>query len=564
MSNAGWKSARDSRILRLVMLRFFQLLALAIVLAVAGCRRAMDRAELVFINGAEPELLDPVYSTAQATGRVIYALLEGLTAFDSHGKPQPGVAERWDISPDGLRYTFHLRHDAKWSNGDPVTAHDFAYSWRRTLLPESAAEYSYQLHYIRGARPFNEGKTKDFATVGVRVPDDFTLEVDLENPTPFFLDLCAFATLVPVHRATVEKHADWSSNPAHYVGNGPFVLKEWRLFDRVRLVKSPTYWNADAVKMNSIDVLPVGRPMAAFNLYSTGVADLMMDKNITPTPLIDALKQRPDFHAAPFLGNYFIRFNCKADRKVSGQLNPFADARVRRAFSLAIDRKLIAEKITRAGEVPAWSFVPPGAGQHNYQPPEPADASWKEGRPNAELARKLLADAGFPGGKGFPIFYYLYRADNDVDQDIAVELQAMFQEVLGVGMQLARQEWTVYLNSQSKLDYDLCRSSWVGDYNDPNTFMDMFVTGGGNNRTGWSSKTYDDAIAAAAREPDVAKRDEIFRGAERILVHDEAPIAPLYYYVGIQFYDPERLGGIEPNLLDEHPLKSLFWKQPRP
>lgn len=529
-------------------------LILTFALALSGCRRGMDRAELVFINGAEPELLDPVFCTAQATGRVVYALLEGLTAFDQFGKPQPGVAERWDISPDGLRYTFHFRRNAKWSNGDAVTAHDFAYSWRRTLLPENAAEYAYQLHYIRGARAFNEGKSKDFESVGVRVVDDFTLAVELENPTPFFLDLCAFVTLVPVHRGTVEKYPDWSSNPAHHVGNGPFTLKEWRLFDRVRLVKSTTYWNRDTVRLASIDVLPAQRPNTAFNFYATGVADLMMDKGLAPTPLIEALKQRPDFHAAPFLGNYFVRFNCTR--------GPFKDLRVRRAFSLAIDRALLTQKITRAGEVPAWSFVPPGAG-HGYQPPEPPDASLKAGAPQIEAARKLLAEAGFPDGKGFPIFYYLYRADSDLDQDIAVELQAMFKQALGVDMQLARQEWTVYLNSQSKLDYDLCRSSWVGDYNDPNTFMDMFVTGGGNNRTGWSSKAYDDAIAAAAREPDVAKRDEIFRGAERLLVHDEAPIAPLYYYVGIQFYDPERLGGIEPNLLDEHPLKALYWKKPR-
>lgn len=545
---------RDSCSLPLVKSRLSLIFVAALALALAGCGRGLDRAELVLINGAEPELLDPVFSTAQATGRLIYALYEGLTAFDKQGKPQPGVAERWEISPDGLHYTFHLRRTAKWSNGDTVTAHDFAYSWRRTLLPESAAEYGYQLHYIRGARAFNEGKTKDFATVGVRVPDDFTLEVELENPTPFFLDLCAFATLVPVHRATVEKYSDWNANPAHHVGNGPFVLKEWRLFDRVRLVKSPTYWNPDSVGMKSIDVLPAARPNTAFNFYETGVADLMMDKGLAPTPLIDALKKRPDFHAAPFLGNYFFRFNC-----VRGA---FKDARVRRAFSLAIDRKLLTEKITRAGEVPAWSFVPPGAGQ-NYQPPEPPDASLKAGAPQVDAARKLLAEAGFPGGKGFPIFYYLYRADSDLDQDIAVELQAMLKQELGVEMLLARQEWTVYLNSQSKLDYDLCRSSWVGDYNDPNTFMDMFVTDGGNNRTGWSNKAYDDAIAAAAREPDIAKRQAIFQGAERILVHEEAPIAPLYYYVGIQFYDPERLGGIESNLIDEHPLKAIFWKKPR-
>jgi oligopeptide transport system substrate-binding protein len=233
---------------------------------------------------------------------------------------------------------------------------------------------------------------------------------------------------------------------------------------------------------------------------------------------------------------------------------------VRRAFCLAVDKKVLTEKITRAGEIPAWSFVPPGAGT-GYQPPEVATPQEKEGTAQISEARKLLAEAGFPDGKGFPIFYYLYRSDSDLDQNIAVELQAMFKQVLGVNMMLQRQEWTVYLQSQSKLEYDLCRSSWVGDYNDPNTFLDMFLTDGGNNRTGWSHKEYDGLIAAAASEVDAAKRFEIFRKSERILVTDEAPICPLYYYVGIQFYDAERLGGIESNLLDEHPLKEIYWKR---
>jgi oligopeptide transport system substrate-binding protein len=233
---------------------------------------------------------------------------------------------------------------------------------------------------------------------------------------------------------------------------------------------------------------------------------------------------------------------------------------VRRAFCLAIDKKLLTEKITRAGEIPAWSFVPPGAGD-NYQPPEAATPQEKEGAPQIAEARRLMAEAGFADGKGFPIFYYLYRSDSDLDQNIAVELQAMFKHVLGVNMLLQRQEWTVYLQSQSKLEYDLCRSSWVGDYNDPNTFLDMFVTGGGNNRTGWSRKEYDDLITAAASEVDQVKRYEVFRKAERILVTDDAPICPLYYYVGIQFYDAEKLGGIESNLLDEHPLKAIYWKR---
>jgi len=503
----------------------------------------MDRADLVMINGAEPEVLDPALVTAQATGRIAYALLEGLTSFDSDAKPVPAVADHWEISPDGLHYTFHLRREARWSNGDPVVSGDFLYSWRRTLLPETASEYSSQLYYLRNAKPFNEGKLKDFSEVGVRAPDDYTLEVTLENPTAYFLDLCAFMTLLPVHPATVERYADWASKPEHFMGNGAYLLEEWRPFDRVRMVKNPRYWNAGAVALESIDVLPSAKPNTAFNFYATGLADLMMDKGLAPTSLMNELKKRPDFHAGRFLGNYFIRFNLTH--------KPFNDARVRLALSLVIDKQLITDKITRAGEEPADSLTPPGAGA-GYQPPPGLKL-------DPERARKLLAEAGFPGGRSFPIFYYLYKGDSDLDRDIAVELQGMYARELGIHMQLQAQEWTAYLDSQSRLDYDLCRSSWVADYNDPNTFLNMFVTDDGNNRTGWSDKKYDGLIADAARQVDLAHRYEIFREAEHLLISEAAPICPLYYYVGIQFYDGSRLAGIEPNLLDEHPLKLIHW-----
>ncbi len=522
-----------------------RLLLISAFLALCGCGRLPDRAELVFINGAEPELLDPALITAQATSRVAYALFEGLTAFNVKGVAVPGVADHWEISPDGLRYTFHLRPNATWSNGEPVTAEDFLYSWKRALLPETACEYAYQLHYVRGARDFNEGKFKDFSQVGLKVIDPATFEVTLENPTPFFLDLCAFSTLLPVHRATVERYPDWNSKAAHFMGNGPFTLRDWFPFDRVRLVRNARYWDAANVGMRSVDILPAARSITAYNFYATGLADLIMDKNLAPTPLLGELKKRPDFHAAPFLGTYFMRFNVK--RK------PFDDPRVRRAFSLVVDKDYFVERITRAGERPATSFVPPGAGA-GYEPPP----GYKR---DPEQARQLLAAAGYPEGKGFPVVYYLYRADLDVDQDLAVELQSMLRRELGVSVQLARQEWTVLLNSQSTLDYDFTRSSWVGDYNDPNTFLDMFVTGGGNNNTGWSNKHYDELIAAAGRENDHDKRFALFREAEKILVTDEAPVCPLYYYVNIQFFDGERLGGIEANLLDEHPIKAMYWKK---
>lgn len=517
--------------------------ALAGALALSACLPSRPRADLVFLNGAEPETLDPAEITGQPEGRVANALFEGLTAFDERAEVIPGVAERWEISPDGRTYTFHLRTNAFWSNGDHVTSADFLQSWRRTLLPATASEYAYQLYYIRGAKAFNEGKTDNFARVGVHAPNPRTLVVELEHPTPFFLDLCAFVTLLPVHIPTVERHGDAWTKPGNIVGNGAFILEEWRLNDRIALRKNPLYWNASSVRMETVDVIPAARASTAFNLYATGGADLMMDKGLAPVPLLDKLRQRPDFHSAPFLGTYFVRFNTTK--------KPLDDSRVRRALALAVDRGRLVEKITKAGELPALSFVPPGTA--GYDPPRAPGT-------DRDLARKLLAAAGYPGGKGIPTLTYLYKGDSELDRDLAVELQAMWKRELGVSIALAGQEWKVYLRTMSALDYDLCRSSWVGDYRDPNTFLDMFVSGGGNNRTGWEDPEYDAWIAEAARTVDRDARFAVFRKAEHRLVSEAAPIAPLYFYVGIQFYDPKRLGGIEANLLDEHPLRTMYWK----
>jgi oligopeptide transport system substrate-binding protein len=517
-------------------------LLLVVLMLCAGCSR-QPRADLVFLNGAEPETLDPALITGQPEGRVANALFEGLLAFDQSGKPQPGMAERWEVSGDGRVYTFTLREGLMWSDGTPLTARDFVESWRRTLDPATASEYAYQLHYIKNARAFNEGESSDFALVGVSSPDERTLRVELENPTPFFPDLCAFVTLLPVPLHIIDEHGDDWIKPGRLVSNGAYVLESWRLNDRIRLRKNPRYWNADAVAMETIDVIPVSKANTAFNLYASGQADLMMDKGLVPPALLGEIKERDDFHAAPFLGTYFLRYNC-----VKG---PFTDTRVRRAFSLVIDKPSIVERITRAGELPADSFVPPGAG--GYVPFDEC------GGRDVEEARRLLAEAGYPEGRGFPMVNYLY-SEGELNEAIAIELQSMWRQLLGVNVQLLRQEWKVYLNSMSRLDYDIARSSWVGDYPDPNTFLDLFVTGGGNNRTGWSDPRYDQLIAEAAAETNPPRRYEILREAEKLLVCEEMPVCPLYFYVGIQLYDANRLGGIEGNVLDEHPLKTMFWR----
>lgn len=514
------------------------LLLLALVFVCGGCQR-LPRADLVFLNGAEPETLDPALITGQPEGRVANALFEGLLAFDEHGKPQPGAAESWEVSEDGRIYTFHLREGLTWSDGVPLTAHDFAASWRRTLDPATASEYAYQLHYIKGAKAFNEGETADFSQVGVSAPDERTLRVELENPTPFFPDLCAFVTLLPVPLHVIEKYGDDWIKLGRIVGSGAYVLDSWRINDRIRLRKNPRYWDAKNAALETIDILPVSKGNTAFNLYASGQADLIMDKGLVPPALLGEIKKRADFHAAPFLGTYFLRYNCEK--------GPFADPRVRRAFSLVVDKKSIVDRITQAGELPASGFVPPGAG--GYEPCAGPER-------HADEARRLLAEAGFPGGKGFPMVTYLY-SEGEMNEAIAVELQGMWRRELGVNVQLLRQEWKVYLRSLSTLDYDIARSSWVGDYPDPNTFLDMFVTGGGNNRTGWGDPDYDKLIAAAAAETDHAKRFDLLRDAEKILVDTQMPVCPIFFYVGIQLYDAETFTGIEGNVLDEHPLKAI-------
>ena len=521
----------------------FSLLAAAAlaICSLAGCDSHDSRADLVVLNGAEPESIDPAEITGQLDGRIAYALFEGLLHYDRFGHPQPGIAQSWDISPDRRTYTFHLRPEAKWSNGDPVTANDFLASWKRALLPATASEYAYIFFPIRNAAAFNEGSVKDFSEVGIKALDSQTLQVDLENPTPYFLDLCCYVTYLPVHLPSVEKYGDDWIKPGKLVNDGPFLLTEWKLNYRMRLKKNPTFWDAKNVQLETIDILPIDNAITAYNFYASKVADLILDKGLTPPSLIPELKERQDFHAAPFLGDYFIRFN--VTRK------PFSDPRVRQAFAMVIDRERIVRKITQAGEHPAYSFTPPGTAG-DYQPPRMFGFD-----PNR--ARELLAQAGYPGGKGFPTISYLYD-NKKLNEDIAVEIQSMLSQELGVHVELAKQEWKVYLNSTNRLDYDFCRSSWIGDYNDPTSFLECFVTNSGNNRTGWSNRTYDELLAAAAKEADPETRLKILVQAEDILLNQGTPICPLYFYMGIQIYDGTKFGGIEPNLLDNHPFREIY------
>jgi oligopeptide transport system substrate-binding protein len=530
----------------------FPFLFAAVCLLSAGCFRREPPADITIINNVEPESLDPAIITGQADSRVVQGMFEGLMRYDPKtARAIPGMAERYEISPDGLIYTFHLRTNLVWSTGEPIRADDVVYSWLRVLNPETACDYAGQLYYVKNGQNFNEGKIKDPSLVGVHAIDPLTVRVELEHPTAFFLDLCAFQTLLVVPRQTIEKYGDRWLMARPLPSSGPFQLEAWRLNDKIRLKKNPLYWDALNTKSETIDLLPVGSANAALNLYMNGQADIVWDKDLVPTDLVDALLKRPDFHTFNYLGTYFMRFN--VTRK------PFDDPRVRRALALAVDRERIVKKITRAGEPPAYHLVPDGTA--NYSPPAEGITY------NPELARKLLAEAGYPGGKNFPRFEYMFNAaaggSSKIHENVAVELQQMWRDELGIQMDMHQLEWKVYLSDQSRLNYELSRSSWIGDYNDPQTFLGMFTSFDGNNRTGWKNPQYDALIAKANNEPDLQKRAKYFQQAETLLVRDEAPIVPLFYYLGINYFDTNKIGGVYQNILDVHPLSAIYKIKPQ-
>jgi oligopeptide transport system substrate-binding protein len=490
-------------------------------------------ADLTLCNGDEPQTLDPAIVTGQLEGRICLALFEGLTTRNAKGGIIPGMADRWTISPDGLTYTFHLRPGVKWSDGEPLTAYDFVNSWERTLNPATASEYSYQLYYLVNGEAYGTGKIHDFSQVGVKAPDPATLIVTLAHPTAYFLELTSFQTLCPVPIATIEKYGhDWIK-PGRMISNGPYLLKEWRLDDYLLLEANPYYWRR--VPIPRIKVLPTNSATACFNLFYSRKTDVLLDKTSVPPQLVQDIKTKPYFHAMPFGGTAFMRYNVK--RK------PFDDVRVRKAFALALDKQDIVTKITRAGEQVADTLVPPGS--IGYTPP--AGLAY-----NPDEARRLLAEAGYPGGKGFPDVNLLY-ASRGIGTQIATEVQALLRRELGItSIHLRGQEWKVYLNTQQLIDFDFDLGGWIGDYNDPQTFLDMFVTDGGNNDTGWSNPQYDRMLQTSEVTPDPAQRMKILHDMESLLVQDGVPIVPVYYYTGMALYYPDKLGGFEPNFVDDH------------
>lgn len=520
--------------------------AAAFLLCLSGCSSSSpaDRNILQVGNGAEVQELDPHLVTGVTEHRVLSALFEGLTDCDAATlQPVPAAADRWQVSEDGLHYTFHIRAEARWSNGDPLTAGDFAYAWRRILSPALGSEYAYLLYCVKNARPYQEGKLKDFGQVGVRAADDATLEVTLENPTPYFLTMQNHYAWFPVHRVTIEKFGApdqrgtaWT-RPGNLVSNGPFYLQDWLPNERLCVRKNSHYWDAASVRLTGVDYHPIDNLQTEERAFRSG---LLQITSTIPLHRLDYYRrERPEvLNIHPYYGSYFYRVNVTRP--------PFDNPLVRKAFSLAINREEIVKNVLKGGELPATSYVPPG--DLKYPPIHAIDF-------DVERARALLAEAGYPGGEGLPPVELLYNS-SEAHRTIAETVQRMWQENLHADARLLNQDWKTYLSSMNTLDYQAARSSWIGDVADAVNFLECFQTDVGNNRTGWSSPAYDALIAGAYAEADIQKRAALLRDAETLLL-EESPIIPVYFYTW-KFLMATEVKGLKPNILGYLRWKELY------
>lgn len=518
------------------------LFLLPALLCLAGCQRETqvekaNREKILIVgNSSDPKSLDPHLVTGVIESNVIRALLEGLVADDPEkdNAYPPGAATTWEHNENFTEWTFHLRPDGKWSDGAPLTAHDFVFAYNRLLHPDLAGPYAEMLYFIKNAAEYNKGSVADFAQVGVSAPDDHTLKLSLKEPVPFLPDITRHYTWFPVPRHVVLKHGKISdrftkwSEPGEYVGNGPFMLKEWKFNDRVETVKNPNYWNAANVKLNGVRFVPVE------NFFSETRGFLAGQLHTTyqlPSPLVDKIKaEHPEFlRQELYVATDFVRIN--TTRPVLD--NP----KVRMAMSLAIDRKQLCDNILQ-GNTPAGTLTP-NLGDYRPDPVVGYDP---------ERAKALLAEAGYPEGKGFPSYSILISSSGN--RATVEALQAMFRQTLGIRFDIKSMDWGSYVSAQQTLDFDVSLAAWSGDYLDPTTFLLMWTKGNGNNNTGWDSPQYEAMLSDAALQTDPARRLEIFKQAERLLMEAQ-PILPISWRGRNYLLRPE-VKGWHPLLLDNH------------
>lgn len=497
----------------------------------AGCGKTKDPASttgdkpneeqyLVYNLGPEPDTIDPGLATTITASTVSNQVFEGFMRFNAENKLENALAEKVDFDQaNPTKYVFHLRKDAKWSDGKAVTAKDFEYSWKRVLNPATASDYANQLYYLKNGAKYNskEAKAED---VGVKATDDYTLNVELENPTPYFLQLCALQTLMPVRQDIVEKDPEkWTLNPQTFVGNGPFKMTAWEHDSKMEFVKNDNYWNKANVKIEKMKFTMIVQNSSALSAFETGEVDYL---DRIPNNEIPKLLKDKKMQITPTIATYYI---CANDKK--GALD---NPKVRKALSLAIDRSALIDAVWQDGRKAATGWVPYGISdaQEGKQFRD-VGGNFYTDKANVEEAKKLLAEAGYPDGKGFPVFEYAYDK-SETHAKISQAVQDMWKKNLNINIKLNEVDWKVFVPQRKQGNFELSRHGWSGDYFDPMTFMDILITGDGNNDPQYSNPKYDELVLGAKKEKDPAKRMQMLHDAEKILM-DDMGIIPLAFYV---------------------------------
>ncbi|CAK2413993.1 oligopeptide ABC transporter periplasmic binding protein [Vibrio crassostreae] len=501
--------------------------------------------ELVRGNGTEVATIDPHKSQGVPESHVIRDLLEGLVNQDGEGNTIPGVAESWETT-DNKTFTFHLRKDAKWSNGDPVTAQDFVYSWQRAVDPATASPYAWYMEYTKmaNAKDIVAGK-KDKSELGVKAVDANTLVVELETAVPYFVMMMGHTTMKPVHKATVEKYGDQWTKPENFVGNGAFSVDKWVVNERLVLKRNDQYWNNDKTVLNKVTFLPIENQVAEMNRFLSGEIDFT---NELPTEHFKRLQKEyaEDVSVAGNLCTYYYIFNTKRA--------PFDDVRVRQAISYAIDRDIVTGAILAQGQKPAYFLTPEITA--GFDPELPAYGKMSQKERNAE-AERLLEEAGY--GKDNPLKFNLLYNTSENHKKIAVALGSMWKKTLGLSVTLENQEWKTYLSSKDSGDFEVARAGWCGDYNEASSFLTLMKS---NNTTGgvhYDSAAYDKIIDKALNSTSEEERKALYLEAEALMAKD-MPIAPIYQYVKSRLLNPHVGGFPINNAEDKIFSKDLYIK----
>ena len=509
----------------------------------AGVQLA-EKQTLVRNNGSEVQSLDPHKIEGVPESNVSRDLFEGLLVSDVEGHPSAGVAEKWE-NKDFKVWTFHLRKDAKWSDGSPVTAHDFVYSWQRLADPKTASPYASYLQYghIANIDDIIAGK-KPTSDLGVKAIDDNTFEVTLSEPVPYFYKLLVHPSVSPVPKAVVEKFGDKWTQPANIVTNGAYKLKDWVVNERIVLERNTNYWDNAKTVINEVTYLPISSEMTDVNRYRSGEID--MTYNNMPIELFQKLKQEipKEVHVDPYLCTYYYEIN--------NQKAPFTDVRVRTALKLALDRDIIVNKVKNQGDLPAYSYTPPYTDGAKLV--EPEWFKWSQDKRNAE-AKKLLAEAGYTADK--PLTFNLLYNTSDLHKKLAIAVASIWKKNLGVDVKLENQEWKTFLDSRHQGTFDVARAGWCADYNEPTSFLNTMLSDSSNNTAHYKSPAFDKLIAETLQVTDDAKRADLYAKAEQQLDKDSA-IVPVYYYVNARLVKPWVGGYTGKDPLDNISVKNLY------